>query len=85
MSARLMSVASNEHASRCGLDYHVAQGPTYVLEVSGGECIEDAQSGRVTCTQPAVTLSQIAGGCNLPYTGPSLVQVRHALPESMTR
>ena len=84
MSARLMSVPSNGHASRCGLDDQAAQGPTYVLEVSGGECIEDALSGRVTCTQPAVSLTRTAGGCNLPYTGPSLVQVWCAIPEGLT-
>lgn len=66
------------------MDCQAAQGPTFVLEVSGGECIEDAQSGRVMCTQPAVTLTQTAGGCNLPYTGPSLVQVWCAIPESIT-
>ncbi|KAK9821586.1 hypothetical protein WJX81_000747 [Elliptochloris bilobata] len=49
-------------------------GPMYVLEMSGGECMEDAASGRVACSQPAVTITKRAGGCNLPYTGPSLVQ-----------
>ncbi len=54
----------------------VLQGSVYVLEVSGGECVEDGISGRVTCSQPAVTLVKTAGGCNLPYTGPSVVQAR---------
>lgn len=63
---------------------HGMQGPVYVLGVSGGECMEDRSSGRVTCSQPAVTLVKTAGGCNLPYTGPSVVQahtqaIRHAL------
>jgi hypothetical protein len=57
-----------------------AQGPMYALEVSGGACTEDARSGRVTCSQPRVALTKTAGGCNLPYTAPAVVQARpHAL------
>ena len=74
-----MTVAVNEYAVCFGMECRVAQAPTYVLEVSGGECVEDAESGRVLCTQPAVTLTQTAGACNLPYTGPSGVQVWCAL------
>ncbi len=48
----------------------------YVLDVSGGACTEDARSGRVTCSQPRVALIKTAGGCNLPYTGPTVVQAR---------
>jgi hypothetical protein len=57
-----------------------AQGPVYALEVSGGACTEDTRSGRVTCSQPRVALTKTAGGCNLPYTGPAVVQARsHAI------
>lgn len=52
----------------------MTQGPVYTLEVSGGACTEDAHTGRVVCTQPAVTLAKAAGGCNLAYVGPSVVQ-----------
>ena len=58
------------HAASAAL----TQGPVYTLEVSGGACTEDAHTGRVTCTRPAVMLSKAAGGCNFAYTGPSVVQ-----------
>ena len=68
MAGHSLSLAGHEVSAA------LTQGPVYSLEVSGGACTEDARTGRVTCTQPAIMLSKAAGGCNFAYTGPSVVQ-----------